>query len=361
MKHLCRRFLLLLLVILSMTGCGYAGPEKAVERELRLIRDLDEETIKAFVSYEDIRISGSNGADIGPETTDAVKLFFKDFKYRIRSSSLGETGETAVVELSITNLDAKQLAKDLCKGMIRSSFDYGTPLEQQQGLASSFALMKKYLEDNTYERKTTEATVHLVKKEEEWIIQESAQLEDELTGGLVSCLQNPYLLTPEEVLDTTLLPFRDFSAAQWQNYLNIQDIFSTGSDQSDELDLLILTRLEELFDYEIVSVTQDGNNAAAQLRITSLDLPAIMEEYRSELLDYAQTTESIRSSDEELTQKTTDILLSVLKTQAASAVHTLYIPLVNNGHTWEVILDDAFTDALFGGLNSALDILREHN
>ena len=79
---------MLLLTLFLLTGCGYAGPEKAVRQEMELIRQLDESTIKAFVSYEDIRLLHSEPQAIGEETTEAVKLFFKNFKYRIRSSSL---------------------------------------------------------------------------------------------------------------------------------------------------------------------------------------------------------------------------------------------------------------------------------
>ena len=48
--------LLLLFALFSLTGCSKDTPQRAVKRELGLIRKLDENTIKAFISYEDMMI-----------------------------------------------------------------------------------------------------------------------------------------------------------------------------------------------------------------------------------------------------------------------------------------------------------------
>jgi len=340
------------------TGCGYAEPEKAVRQEMELIRKLDESTIKAFVSYEDIKFANSSSPEIGPETTEAIKLFFSKFKYRIRSSSVSEDNTTATVKLDITNVDARALAKDLCRSIIENAYTNGSS-PMQEGITSSFALMKKCLEENDYPLVTTKATVNLVNRDGEWVIPESAEFEDQLTGGLVSCLQDPYLLAPEEILECTLNPFVSFSAQQWLDYLSLDDVFRTGSSIAGDIDLALCEQISSFFKYEITDVTQDGDTAYASVVITSLDLEAVMEKCRGSLLEFAKTTASIRATDEEIAQKTAELLLEALSSNTASAENTVTIVLANNGYIWEVHLSEFFSDALLGGIDPALDLLKQ--
>ncbi|MDO5538669.1 MAG: DUF5105 domain-containing protein [Eubacteriales bacterium] len=347
----------LILFCVTLTGCGYAAPEKAVRQEMELIRKLDESTIKTFVSYEDIKFANSTSPEIGPETTDAIKLFFKNFKYRIRSSSVSDDNTTATVNLNITNIDAKALAKDLCCSIIENASANGSS-PQQEGITSSFALMKKCLEENTYSLVTTEATVNLTNQNGEWVIPESNEFEDELTGGLVSCLQDPYLLTPQEVLECTLDPFSSFTAQQWHDYLCLNDVFTTGSSKATDIDMALCEQISAYFKYEIKEVTQDGENAEATVVITSLDLESVMTGCKDSLLEYAKTTESIRATDEEISQKTADLLLDALKNNDESAENTVTVSLVNNGYAWEVHPGEVFSSALLGGVDSAINQLQ---
>lgn len=353
-KKLCLWMLIAAMLIIN--GCGYAGPEKAVRQEMDLIQKLDESAIKSFVSYEDIRLSHSAPLEIGEETTEAIKLFFKNFTYKIRSSSVSDDRTAATVELDITNLDAKQLAKDLCRAMIRDSIiQEGS--SQPEGLASSFALMKECLESNDYPLVTTPATVHLANTDGIWRIQESTELEDALVGGLVSYLRDPYLLSPTEVLECTLEPFAGFSAEEWKNYLKLDDVFSTGSSLAPRMDEIVVKQLAEFFSFRIESVTEDNDTARATVSVTSLDLPEIIRQCRNSLLEYAQTTESIRATDEEISLKAAEYLLAALENNTRSAESTIPILLINNGYTWEAILDEAFSDALLGGMDVAVESL----
>lgn len=345
---------ILLLVSFLLTGCGYAAPEKAVRQELDLIQKLDEPAIRSFVSYENLRLNQSAPLTNDEETTQAVKLFFQNFDYRIRSSSVSGDLTSADVEVDITNLDAKLLAQDLCRAMIRSSVSQnGTAGET----VSSFALMKQCLEENTYPSVTTTITVHLVSRDGAWIIQEDAQLEDEIAGGLVSYLSDPYLLSPNEVLLCTLMPFSDFSAQEWSNYLQMDDVFGTGSDLAKELDAELAEQIAAYFSFEILNVTQDGSRASAAVQITSLDMPGVCAKCRQSLLDYAGTTASIRATDEEIAQKTAEYLLEALRENSASTVSAITVELINNGYTWEALLDENFSDALLGGLDASVAIL----
>ena len=61
------------------------SPSTAVSNELALIQELDEDTIRSFVSYENMMNTPSASSQIGPETTEAVNLFFKNFQYHLHS------------------------------------------------------------------------------------------------------------------------------------------------------------------------------------------------------------------------------------------------------------------------------------
>lgn len=345
--------LLFLFIVLMLTGCGYAGPEKAVKQELALIQQLDESTIKNFISYEDILLSNTPLTETGPDAAEAVKLFFKNFRYKIKNSSVSSDGSSAEVVVTLKNLDARLLARDLCLEMIKDSVSGS----DNTSSPSSFTLMKECLESNTYPIIETQATFHLRKQDELWLISESAELEDELVGGLVSYLNNPYLLTPEEVLDATLAPTKTFDATNWLDYLELDDIFNTGSTLAAEIDQALAQKIADNYRYEILGSTQDGDTAYVELKLTSLDLTHVMNNCRKELLNYAQTTASIRATDEELAESTASILLKNLQACESSTENTITVNLVNNGYTWEVHISDIFADALLGGIGTALETL----
>lgn len=348
-----RSALPLLLAAGMLTGCGYAGPEKAVRQELELVRTLDESTIRAFISLEDIQL-GTSSQELEEEATEAVKLFFRDFKYKIRSSSVSEDKTSAQVTVDITNLDAKQLAKDLCSMMITNSVTSQGD-GSGEGLAFSFALLTKCLTENEYETVTTQATVDLSCQDGSWKIQESEQLEDQLAGGLVSCLNDPYLLSPAEVLTCTLKPFKEFTGQQWLTYLELSDVFGAGTGQAEKIDLATAEEIAQFFDFQVGDVTQDGDRATAEVTVCSFDLTSVLEQCRESLLDYAKTTESIRASDEELSEKIGSLLLAALEENQAQTASTIQISLINNGSIWEVQFDDSFSDALLGGVDTAVD------
>lgn len=353
MKRRQSSLILLICSAFLYTGCGYAGPEKAVRRELDLIQKLDDTAISSFISYEDIQLS-ADGSENSSDTAEAIKLFFQNFKYHIDSSSQSSDGTSASVSVSITNLDAEALAKDLCKAMYRDSLTSRTSDESDPTIHSAFSLMKECMETNDYPSCTTSATFQLTSQNGNWIIEESPQLENELVGGLVEYLSDPYLLEPEDILDLTLAPFRDFTAEDWQNYLDISDVFAVGTDQADVIDQLLFQQIADFFDYEITDVVQDGDTAQVTVNITSLDLNAVIESCLGPLRDYGTSTESIRASSEEFTQKTCEILVTALSENVSSTVTPAKVLLYNDGHTWEPVLDESFTDALLGNLDESL-------
>ena len=345
--------LLLLCFTLALAGCAKNKPEKIVENELNLIQELDESAIKAFISYEDMMNSSSAKTEVDAETTKAIKLFFKDFHYRLISCSA--TGRTATVNVEITNLDAKALAKDLCKELIKQSITGSQTKITPPATNSYFALLSDILSTHQYELVTTTAHFELVKTDHIWSIQSTATLEDELVGGFITYLNDSYLIKPEEVTALVLEMFQSQTPAQWVSYLEMNDVFSTGSSIYKEVDLALASQIAEHFHYTVKSVTQEDSTATATLELTSLDMESVLTDYLDKLMQYAATTEAIRTTDAQLADKTAALLIDSLKANKKSVQKTVSIHFLNNGITWEMQLGNQFTDVFLGNLQSAID------
>lgn len=355
MKKLRNFFFLLLTSALMLTGCGAKTPETLVKSELELIKKLDEKTIKSFVSYEDIAQGQSRDTDVGEETTEAVKLFFQNFSYDIVSVSAND--DTASVTVEIHNLDAQALAHDLCLALVHQTAN--PAIGEPNTMNSYFAILRNILKDNTYEEKTTEAHFELVHLSNGWSIQNTATLEDELVGGLITALSDPYLLTPEEVAEATLDTFQSFSPEDWVSYLNMHDVFAIGSEISDQVDRSLATQIARHFSYSITQMKVDGDEATASADITSLDMEAVLGSYRQKLLLYADTTESVRASDTEIADKSAAFLKEALDENEATILRSVPLSFRNNGSSWEMNLGEEFSDVILGGSSDALHAFSE--
>ncbi|MDO5425666.1 MAG: hypothetical protein Q4F41_18305 [Eubacteriales bacterium] len=348
-------WLLLLAAAFLLTGCGTSKPEQTVVSELELIKKLDEQTILSFVSYEDIMSSEAPSTDIGPETTEAVQLFFQNFDYRILSSRVSKN--TAIVKVRLTNLDMQSLARDMCLALTARSADPRTAPEDLS-MNDYFALLGEVMKSHSYKILSTDARFELTKLSDgSWSILSGDDLEDQLVGGFISYLNDPYLVTPEEILALTFDYFLEFSPEDWIAYLNMDDIFATGSTLGEELDLELASQISRYFSYQIKDSTIDGDSASVTLTVTSLNLENVLNDCREKLLDYAATTEAIRATDAELADKTAKMLLTSLKANETTLSQDIDILFTNNGSSWEMQLGENFSNALLGNAVSAISAL----
>ena len=350
-KHFLALLLLVCLVLLG--GCRPDTSAKGiVKTELELIQDLDEETILSFISYEDMMHTQSSSSDIGSETTNAVQLFFQNFDYKIRSSSI--TGKKAVVDVDITNVDAKALARDMCRAIISESVT-GESEQSLTDMSSYFSLLGRLLTENTYDLVTTSARFELVNSEEGWSIQASEDLEDQLVGGFITYLHDQNLISPEEVVSLTMDALKAQTPEEWVSYLEMDDIFATYNALGSDIDLALAEQISDHLSYEVREARMKEETAEVDVEVTSVDLNQVLTDYHSKLLAYASTTEAVRATQSELSDETSRLLLDCLKDNQAEATKTVTLRLLNNGYNWEIQLDDSFTDALLGNLTEAME------
>lgn len=330
------------------------SPSQIVQHELELIEDLNAETIQTFVSYENLTNSRFVSDEIGDETSEAVNLFFKNFKYRIRQEQIEEN--TATVSVDITNIDMQALARDLCTEMLRDSVIIYPDSVPTSTISDYYRLLRDTLQHNTYETIVTTAVFQLKKDEQGWFILADQTLEDQLVSGFISYMNDPYLLPASTVLSLHLDAMKELDGPQWAEYLEINDVFATyNTDYYQQIDESFTEQIAEFFDYEILKCSESGDTATAVVRINSLDMTSILEAYRSSLLTYAATTDSIRDDDVTFSNQTAHMLWEALQKNNQSCGTDITMVIPNDGNTWSVTFNAEFTNALMGDMDRAIE------
>lgn len=345
--------LLLLALFYSWNLQRVQRPSQAVEHELSLIEELDEPTIQSFISYENLTNSHLAAGSIDQKATDAVALFFKNFSYDILDESMD--GDTATVIVEITNSDMHAVAQDLCTSILRQSAAV-TSSASTQTTGDYYHLLYDTLASNSYKTTVTTATFHLRKDGKSWMILADSALEDELVSGFISNMNDPYILPASTVLSIHLDALKSLDTDGWKDYLSSSDVFATyNSDYSTQIDDAYSASIAASFDYEILKCHEAGDTATATVRITSVDMPGVLEAYKKHLIAYAATTRSIRDNDIQVSNETSRLLLQSL-TETTGVCHTdVDMTFHNNGETWEINFDDSFTNAVMGDLQQAMD------
>ncbi len=345
--------LLLISFLFSWNSRRMGSPSQAVENELTLIQNLDSDTIQTFVSYENLMNSHLSSGTIGDETSKAVELFFKNFRYSIHNEQI--QGDSATVSVNITNGDMKALAQDLCAAMVEKAVII-YPDDTSSTTSDYYQLLYDTLSTHTYEPVVTTARFHLKREESGWTILADETLEDELVSGFISYMNDPYLLPASRVLSLNLEALKDLTASQWKTYLAVEDVFATyNTDYYQSIDQEYVNQLASYFDYEILRCQEEGDTATAAIRITSLDMPGILSAYKKSLLKYAASTKSIRDNDVQISNEASRLLLEALQENTSSSSTDVELTFSNNGTTWEVYFDNEFINAVMGDMAEAID------
>lgn len=340
-------------LLFSWNHSRMTSPSSAVQNELNRIRELDADTIQSFVSYENLTNSHIDAGVPGQETTDAVALFFKNFRYHIEQEQID--GDTASVLVTISNLDMHALAQDLCTEILKQSVAV-SPTSNEMTTSDYYLLLYRTLSDGSYEKTETTAEFHLKKDGKNWSILTDEALEDALVSGFIGYMNDPYILSARTVLSLHLDALCELDAQHWKEYLNIDDLFSTyNSTYATQIDDAFSEALARCYDWEILKCSESGSTANAVVRITSLDMSAILQTYKKSLLEYAATTKSIRDDAFEFSNETSRLLLEAFEQTETTSATDLDFTFSNNGKSWEISFDSTFTNALMGDFSNALE------
>ena len=329
------------------------GPARTVRQELEQIKEPDDETVQSFLYHADLMESQPPANDMGDVSADIVRLFFENFKYDIRNTRVED--EQAIVNVDITNIDMHALARDLCTRILQESVSV-YPESTISTTEDYYKLLRDTLAGNTYDLVTTSAVFRLRKENAQWEIQSDETLEDELTGGFISYINDPYILSASTALSIQLDALKALTAEQWADYLSVNDIFATyNTDYYQKIDAEYIRQMADAFDYEILRCTENGAQASAAVRITSIDMKNVLSLYKKHLLAYAATTKSLRDDDIQFSNETAGLLLQSLQENDQVTSTDIDIVFRNNGSIWDISFDQEFTNALMGNMSGAID------
>ena len=189
---------------------------------------------------------------------------------------------------------------------------------------------------------------------DEWEIQKSHSLENDLVGGLISYLSDNNLLSPEETLTIYLNTLKSMNTEQMGDYLGIESLLNTSDSDKNSIASALVEQVHQNFDFKITSCEEQGYTATISTEITTFDSSTILNTFSEEQDAYLSSADAVIDGSEKRYQKTLEMLLNDIENNAATITSTADFHLTNDGVSWK--LDDSNTtigNAIFGTLSSS--------
>lgn len=346
---------LVLLFILSLTGCGnkeHRQVKRAVVSEFGQLKDLDTATVQKYLASENLFPDASTSQASSDLIEGVTSQFFKYFDYKILKIHTKE--DTASCHMQIVTLDAHALAKDYQKEYLtqvimsaaKGQASPDTSLEQH------YLLLKKLMDDNTYPTVYSSCDIELVKKGKDWNIQKDLDLENQLVGGFISVIANPYLLNAKETVCVYFDTLKKMDPAQMSTYLGLNDIFNNSDADSQALAQALFEQMRACFDYEVVEAQDNGSVANVDVEMTSFSYTQILSTYTKGLESYLSTTDALIDGPSGRLARSNELLIDAINNNTATETHLVPLTLINDGVSWKLRSNDQIGSALFGDLNA---------
>lgn len=358
--------LLLLLCTFSLCGCTSKEEKKiedAVKQELDQLKDLDSITTQKYISYQELFPGEPEDITISSDIEEVFSLFFQDFDYKIQNVDVDNDKKEANVSLQLSTLDARTLAEDYAQASLETAIlkaaasDTSATEETTDSLEERYVLLDSLLKKNKYETVTRDCTMTLRNTgadHDEWEIQKSHSLENDLVGGLISYLSDNNLLSPEETLTIYLNTLKSMNTEQMGDYLGIESLLNTSDSDKNSIASALVEQVHQNFDFKITSCKEQGYTATISTEITTFDSSAILNTFSEEQDAYLSSADAVIDGSEKRYLKTLEMLLNDIENNAATITSTADFHLTNDGVSWK--LDDSNTtigNAIFGTLSSS--------
>lgn len=186
--------LLTLLIILSLFGCTFVKPEEKTEEFLSAIKSGNKDILMGYADNEYINMLVNSSGD--EETLNKIYTnLFKNFSYKIISSTIDEKTENAIIKVEITNVNFKNVLKNYEKESYDYIVDnlYSSSKTKKSNLNNQcLKILANEIEDAAKSTKTTTQTVEIkLTKNENYSYDLTIDdtLMDALTGGLISSIK----------------------------------------------------------------------------------------------------------------------------------------------------------------------------
>ena len=120
-KHLLA-FLMIILLSVFLCSCSQsakAHAEKAIKKDLDLLKNLDSETTMQYISYQELFPDSDDSTKLSADIKEVFSLFFQNFDYKILGISVDSDEKNASAQLKLTTLDAEALASDFVSASLQ--------------------------------------------------------------------------------------------------------------------------------------------------------------------------------------------------------------------------------------------------
>ena len=365
-KGLMPFLLFILMSVTFLTGCSHVDKtdvEAVITNELNLLKNLDSDTTQKYVSYKELFPDTTQEIELSKEVKEVFSLFFRDFDYKIRNVDVDNDTKEASVSLQLSTLDARTLAKDYAQASLETAIlkaaasDTSATEETTDSLEERYLIIDSLLKKSKYETVTRDCTMTLQNTgtdHDEWEIQRSHSLENDLVGGLISYLSDNNLLSPEETLTIYLNTLKSMNTEQMGNYLGIESLLNTSDSDKNSIASALVEQVHQNFDFKITNCEEQGYTATVSTTITTFDSASILNTFSQEQDAYLGSADAVIDGSEKRYQKSLEMLLNDIKNNTANITSTADFHLTNDGVSWK--LDDSNTtigNAIFGTLSNS--------
>lgn len=362
-KHLLA-FLMIILLSVFLCSCSQsakAHAEKAIKKDLDLLKNLDSETTMQYISYQELFPDSDDSTKLSADIKEVFSLFFQNFDYKILDISVDSDEKNASAQLKLTTLDAEALASDFVSASLQEEIletasgkenDNGNSLEQR------YLLLYKLLKNNTYSSVERNTSIQLnnlgSSSEPDWEITHSSSLENDLVGGLITYLSDPDLVAPAETLTVYLKTLQEMDVKQMANYLGLDSILNTSDSAKNAIASALMEQFHSCFNYKISSTSVSGYLAEVDAELTTFDSNSILTQYEKELNTYLASADAVIDGSQKRYNKSHELLLDSIRNNQATITATATFHLTNDGASWK--LENAGTElgnAIFGTLTAS--------
>lgn len=362
-KHLLA-FLMIILLSVFLCSCSQSAKaqgEKAIKKDLDLLKNLDSETTMQYISYQELFPDSDDSTKLSADIKEVFSLFFQNFDYKILGISVDSDEKNASAQLKLTTLDAKALASDFVSASLQEEIletasgkenDNGNSLEQR------YLLLYKLLKNNTYSSAERNTSIQLnnlgSSSEPDWEITHSSSLENDLVGGLITYLSDPDLVPPAETLTVYLKTLQEMDVKQMANYLGLDSILNTSDSAKNAIASALMEQFHSCFNYKISSTSVSGYLAEVDAELTTFDSNSILTQYEKELNTYLASADAVIDGSQKRYNKSHELLLDSIRNNQATITATATFHLTNDGASWK--LENAGTElgnAIFGTLTAS--------
>lgn len=362
-KHLLA-FLMIILLSVFLCSCSQsakAHAEKAIKKDLDLLKNLDSETTMQYISYQELFPDSDDSTKLSADIKEVFSLFFQNFDYKILGISVDSDEKKASAQLKLTTLDAEALASDFVSASLQEEIletasgkenDNGNSLEQR------YLLLYKLLKNNTYSSAERNTSIQLnnlgSSSEPDWEITHSSSLENDLVGGLITYLSDPDLVPPAETLTVYLKTLQEMDVKQMANYLGLDSILNTSDSAKNAIASALMEQFHSCFNYKISSTSVSGYLAEVDAELTTFDSNSILTQYEKELNTYLASADAVIDGSQKRYNKSHELLLDSIRNNQATITATATFHLTNDGASWK--LENAGTElgnAIFGTLTAS--------